>query len=95
MSMEYKRLTEKTIGCFEYDLKDFKHKIDEFNDYDAFFAYLMAVKRLGELESNPDDKKLNRQYKDVCEKMRMVLIMRRQRLELFREAGEHLNENLI
>ena len=40
-----------------------------------------------ELESNPGDKKLNRQYKDVCEKMRMVLIMRRQRLELFREAG--------
>lgn len=41
-----------------------------------------------ELESNPGDKKLNRQYKDVCEKMRMVVIMRRQRLELFREAGE-------
>lgn len=48
--MEYKRLTEKTIGCFQYDLKDFKHKIGEFNDYDAFFAYSMAVKRLGELE---------------------------------------------
>ena len=47
---EYKRLTEKTIGCFQYDLKDFNHKIDEFNDYDAFFAYSMAVKRLGELE---------------------------------------------
>ncbi len=45
-----------------------------------------------ELESNPGDKKLNRQYKDVCEKMRMVLIMRRQRLELFREAAEHQNE---
>lgn len=48
---------------------------------------------LVELESNPDDKKLNRQYKDVCEKMRMVLIMRRQRLELFREAAEHQKEN--
>lgn len=48
--MEYKRLTEKTIGCFQYDLKDFKHKIGEFGDYDAFFAYSMAVKRLGELE---------------------------------------------
>lgn len=47
---EYKRLTEKTIGCFQYDLKDFKHKIGEFGDYDAFFAYSMAVKRLGELE---------------------------------------------
>lgn len=48
--MEYERLTEKTIGCFQYDLKDFKHKVDEFNDYDAFFSYSMAVKRLGELE---------------------------------------------
>lgn len=42
---------------------------------------------LVELESNPGDKKLNRQYKDVCEKSRMVHIMRRQRLELFREGG--------
>lgn len=45
-----------------------------------------------ELESNPDDKKLNRQYKDVCEKSRMLHIMRRQRLELFREAAERQNE---
>ena len=50
MIMEYKRLTEKTRDCFQYDLKDFKHKIGEFDDYDAFFAYSMAVKRLGELE---------------------------------------------
>lgn len=48
--MEYKRLTEKTIGCFQYDLKDFKHKVGEFSDYDTFFTYSMAVKRLGELE---------------------------------------------
>lgn len=47
---EYKRLTEKTKDCFQYDLKDFKHKIGEFGDYDAFFAYSMAVKRLGEIE---------------------------------------------
>ena len=47
---EYKRLTEKVKDCFQYDLKDFKHKICEFGDYDAFFAYSMAVKRLGELE---------------------------------------------
>ena len=43
-------MTEKTRDCFQYDLKDFKHKIGEFGDYDAFFAYSMAVKRLGELE---------------------------------------------
>ena len=48
--MEYERLTEKVKDCFQYDLKDFKHKIGEFGDYDAFFAYSMAVKRLGELE---------------------------------------------
>ena len=48
--MNYKRLTEKVKDCFQYDLKDFKHKIGEFGDYDAFFAYSMAVKRLGELE---------------------------------------------
>lgn len=48
--MKYKRMTEKAIGCFGYDLKDFEHKPKEFNDYDAFYAYKMAVKRLGELE---------------------------------------------
>ena len=50
MSMEYQRLTKKVKDCFQYDLKDFKHKIGEFGDYDAFFAYSMAVKKLGELE---------------------------------------------
>lgn len=49
--MEYQRLTIRdNIGCFKYDLKDFKHKIGEFGDYDAFFAYSMVVKKLGELE---------------------------------------------
>ncbi|WP_342471618.1 hypothetical protein MHH70_12440 [Metasolibacillus sp. FSL H7-0170] len=44
------RLTEKdNIGAFHYRLKR-KHKSNEFNDYDAFFDYHMAVKRLGELE---------------------------------------------
>ena len=50
MMSEYKRLTEKVKDCFQYDLKDFKHKIGEFGDYDAFFAYSMAIKRLGEIE---------------------------------------------
>ena len=57
--MEYQRLTMRdNIGCFKYDLKDFKHKIDEFGDYDAFFAYSMAVKRLGELEDKIEAGKL-------------------------------------
>lgn len=45
-----KRYTEKTNGCFKYDLIDHAQRIGEFNDYDAFFYYNMAVKRLGELE---------------------------------------------
>lgn len=44
------RLTEKTVGCFAYDLKDHKHVVGEFATYDAFFNYSMAVKRLGEYE---------------------------------------------
>lgn len=44
------RLTKKdSIGAFHYSLKR-KGKSGEFNDYDAFFDYHMAVKRLGELE---------------------------------------------
>ena len=62
---EYKRLTEKTIGCFQYDLKDFNHKIDEFNDYDAFFAYSMVVKRLGELEDKIENGTLVSKYSIV------------------------------
>lgn len=55
--MEYQRLTIRdNIGCFKYDLKDFKHKIGEFGDYDAFFAYSMAVKRLGELNITYNEK---------------------------------------
>ena len=48
--MKYERLTKETVGSFGYDLKDFEHKPKEFNDYDAFFAYKMEVKRLGEVE---------------------------------------------
>jgi len=59
------RLTEKTIGCFAYDLKNFKHKSAEFNDYDAFFAYNMAVKRLGELEEAMTPKPLDDWYEEL------------------------------
>ena len=43
-------LTEKTVGCFEYALKDHKAVPGEFCTYDAFFDYSMAVKRLGHYE---------------------------------------------
>lgn len=65
--------------------KNMFHDLEQTLDEEKFNILI-------ELESNPGDKKLNRQYKDVCEKIRMVVIMRRQRLELFREAAEHQNE---
>ena len=45
------RLTEKTVDCFEYVLKDHKAVPGEFGTYDAFFDYSMAVKRLGHYEN--------------------------------------------
>ena len=58
------RLTKKTIGCFAYDLKNLEHKAKEFNDYDAFYAYSMAVKRLGELEEALVPKPLDEWHED-------------------------------
>ena len=39
------------------------------------------------LERNPGDKKLTKQYNDICEKLRMIFILRRTRLELLHQAG--------
>lgn len=58
--MVMERLTEKTVGCFEYALKDHKAAPGEFGTYDAFFDYSMAVKRLGHYEDTglePEDLK--------------------------------------
>lgn len=38
------------------------------------------------LEHDPDNKKLMRQYTDICEKLRAISIMRFQRMELFYQA---------
>lgn len=58
------RLTEKSIGTFKYDLKNFEHKAKEFNDYDAFFAYSLAVKRLGELEDANEPKTIDEWHEE-------------------------------
>ena len=58
--MVMERLTEKTVGGFEYALKDHKAVPGEFGTYDAFFDYSMAVKRLGHYEDTglePEDLK--------------------------------------
>lgn len=44
------RLTEPTIGCFLYRLKDHKAVPGEFGTYEAFFDYSMAVRKLGQYE---------------------------------------------
>ncbi len=38
------------------------------------------------LEHDPDNKKLIRQYTDICEQLRAISIMRFQRVELFYQA---------
>jgi hypothetical protein len=59
------RLTKKTIGCFKYDLKNLEHTPGEFNDYDAFFEYHMAVKRLGELEDTLEPHPIDEWHEDI------------------------------
>ena len=59
------RLTEKSIGAFQYDLKDHEHKPKEFNDYDAFFAYSNAVKRLGELEDANEPQPIEEWHEEI------------------------------
>ncbi|MCI1478102.1 MAG: hypothetical protein LKH93_06825 [Clostridium beijerinckii] len=58
------RLTKNTIGCFEYDLKEHKHKAGEFNTYDAFFNYSMAIKQLGKYEDANEPKPIEEWHED-------------------------------
>ena len=44
------RLTRKSVGVFQYALKDHVPVVGEFGTYEAFFDYSMAVKKLGEYE---------------------------------------------
>ena len=64
-----------------------KHAYAEnmFNDLDASLCDEKTDVCIA-LESNPDNKKLKRRYDDICEKQRMIRIMRVQRLELFRQS---------
>lgn len=60
-----KRLTEKTVGCFEYRLKDHKPVIGAFNDYDTFFDYSMAVRQLGKLEDMIEPQPIDEWHEDI------------------------------
>lgn len=59
-----KRLTEKTIGVFQYDLKDHNTEPGDFNNYDTFFNYSSAVKRLGELEDAIEPQPIDEWHED-------------------------------
>lgn len=59
------RLTKKTTGSFQYSLKDHKPVVGAFNDYDTFFDYHMAVKKLGELEDAQEPKSLEEWHEDI------------------------------
>ena len=40
-----------------------------------------------QLETKPKNKKLLKQYTDICEKMQIIQLMQSQRLELFYQSG--------
>ncbi|QOY37693.1 hypothetical protein AWH56_008970 [Anaerobacillus isosaccharinicus] len=58
------RLTKRTIGCFQYTLKDHNPITGEFNNYDTFFNYSMGIKRLGELEDTNTPKSIDEWHED-------------------------------
>ena len=90
---DYTRLTRQSVDNFKYCLKDHKAKIGEFNDYDAFFDYSMAVKRLGELEDKIESGELVEVHKGAvvltpeerAEEMRLANEERKQAVKEFAE----------
>lgn len=75
-------MTAKQIMDF---VEENSHSKDMFGDLEQDLTnqkYDILVK----LEKSPNDKKLKKQYYDVCEKIRMIYLMRAQRLELFSQA---------
>ena len=86
---DYKRLTVKSVGCFRYCLKNHKSKDGEFNDYDAFFDYSMAVKKLGELEDKIERGELVEVPKGA------VVLTPEERAEEMRLANEERKQAVI
>lgn len=66
------RLTEKTVDCFEYALKDHKAVPGEFGTYDAFFDYSMAVKRLGHYENTGLEPEEIVGLKNTCDQLQGI-----------------------
>lgn len=66
-------------------VEQYAHEPDMFGDLEMKLNE-EKCEVLVKLESDYHNKKLNRQYKDICEKLRMIHLMRFQRLELFMQA---------
>lgn len=62
------RLTEPAIGCFKFDFKELsgKHVPGEFGTYEAFWAYSMLCKNLGEYEDTDLTPKEIINYRDIA-----------------------------
>lgn len=91
------RLTKPTIGCFKYGLSNFEHKPKEFADYDAFYAYNMAVKRLGEYEETGLTPEEIEDLKIELESMRsaansLKMHYKKAKSEAIKEFAERLKE---
>ena len=86
---DYKRLTRQSVDNFKYRLKDHKSKNGEFSDYDAFFDYSMAVKRLGELEDKIERGELVEVSKGA------VVLTPEERAEEMRLANEERKQAVI
>lgn len=79
-------MTAKQIMDF---VEENAHSKDMFGDLERDLTnqkYDILVK----LEKSLSDKKLKKQYYDVCEKIRMIYLMRVQRLELFEQSNLNL-----
>lgn len=64
-----------------------QHAYDEsFNDLELELDG-RKIEIATKLESDPTNRKLSREYQDVVEKLRMIYILKAQRLELFHQAG--------
>lgn len=84
------RLTEKTIGCFGYCLKDGSDsEVEYFKNYDAFYSHSMAIKKLGEYEDAEEQGLLIRVPSKKGDKVYRITQYTRETKEVF--AGyDHL-----
>ena len=75
-------MTAKQLLTFAVDYSTDK---DLFSVLSTLQSEQLEVAR--QLEATPKNKKLLRQYNDICEKLQIIQLMQSQRLELFYQSG--------